>query len=282
MPDNINWETLTRNPDPREERKEPPKEQNWLQKLFAPVLAAGAAVIKFAWPVLKFLPLVLKTGGSMILSIGAYALLYGWKFAAGFVLLMLVHELGHAAAARAFGIPVSAPVFIPFMGAAVILQSLPPNAWVAAVVGLAGPFIGGVGGGLFCYMVGNATGSPLAYALASAAFLLNLFNLVPVQPFDGGRVVPAISPWLSLLGIVLMVPWLAMNLSGIRIYLLILVLMSIPRVWRQFKNRNDPQNRQYFELEAWQQAVIGLGYFGTIFFLAVAMSVTQRILPSLP
>ncbi|MSP55133.1 MAG: site-2 protease family protein [Myxococcales bacterium] len=221
--------------------------------------------------------MVLKTGGSMLLSIGAYAWLYGWKFAVGFVVLLFVHEMGHSIAAKACGLKVSAPVFIPFLGAQILLKEMPPNAWVEAIVGYGGPLLGTLGG-LVAFAIGVYTGSPLFYALASSAFFLNLFNLVPIIPMDGGRIVTAISPWLWIVGILLLIPYLLFSLSGAGIYILILVATSLPRVWRQFKNRNDPESQRYYECTPSQRALVTLAYFGLVFFLAIAMSETHSIL----
>src|SRR6202045_3730295 len=99
----------------------------------------------FILPALKFLPLLLKSGGTMLISIWAYALFFGWRFAFGFVLLMFVHECGHLIVARKFGLPVSAPVFIPFMGAFILLKDQPRNAWMEACVGIGGPMLGSLG-----------------------------------------------------------------------------------------------------------------------------------------
>lgn len=280
MPDEINWESLTRNPDPQRRERAQPREQGWWQKLWAPIAAGGAAVLKVGAPLFKFLPLILKTGGSMLLSVGAYAWLYGWKFALGFVILLFVHEMGHSIAAKAFGLKVSAPVFIPFLGAQILLREMPANAWVEAVVGYGGPFLGTLGG-LVAAGIGVATGSPLFYALASSAFFLNLFNLVPIVPLDGGRVVAAISPWLWIVGIVLLVPYLLMSLSGAGVYVLILVATSLPRVWRQLRNRNDPEAQRYYECQPWQRAVVSVAYFGLVLFLAFAMTETHHVLAAL-
>lgn len=284
MPDEINWDALTRSNNPngadnarRNRERSAPQEASWWRKAIAPVLAAGATALKFGWPLLKFLPVVLKTGGSMLLSIGAYAWLYGWKFAVGFVVLLFVHEMGHSIAAKACGLKVSAPVFIPFLGAQILLKEMPPNAWVEAIVGYGGPLLGTIGG-MAAFVIGVLTGSPLFYALASSAFFLNLFNLVPIIPLDGGRIVTAISPWLWIVGIVLLVPYLLLSLSGAGIYILILVATSLPRVWRQFKNRNDPESQRYYECAPWQRGVVSVAYFGLVLFLAFAMTETHHIL----
>ncbi len=104
--------------------------------------ALGLIVLLFGklkfivFPVLKFFPMILKTGGTMILSIGAYAMMWGWQFAVGFVLLIFIHECGHLVAARRIGLKVGAPVFIPFMGAIIALKEAPRNAWIEAQVGI--------------------------------------------------------------------------------------------------------------------------------------------------
>lgn len=269
MPNEVDWDSLSRNPQSR--RQAEPPEKSGIRKLFAPILAVLAATFKFGAPVLKFLPVVLKTGGTMLVSIGAYALLYGWKFALGFVILLFVHEMGHSIAAKWFGLKVSAPVFIPFLGAQILLKEMPKNAWVESMVGYGGPLLGTIGG-LVAYMIGLYTGSPLFFALASSAFFLNLFNLVPIIPLDGGRVVTAISPWLWIVGIALLVPYLLFNLSGAGIYILLLVGTSIPRVWRQFRDRNNPEQQRYFECEPWQRGFVSVAYFGLVLFLAIAMT----------
>src|SRR5205823_13609519 len=129
----------------------PRTETAWsrLKKTLGPVAVVGVVIAKFfaklkffILPALKFLPILLKSGGTMLISIWAYALFYGWQFAVGFVLLMLVHECGHLIVAKKFGLPVSAPVFIPFMGAFILLKDQPRNAWMEACVGIGGPMLG--------------------------------------------------------------------------------------------------------------------------------------------
>src|SRR5207245_2511233 len=180
----------------------PPESTVWqkLRKLFAPFAVVAAVIAKFfgklkfiILPALKFLPVVLKTGGTMVLTIGVYAWFWGVWFAVGFVLLIFVHECGHLLAARRLGLKVGAPVFIPFMGAIIALKEAPRNAWIEAQVGIGGPMLGTLGAGL-CELVHLATGNPLFRALAYTGFFLNLFNLAPVGFLDGGRIVTALSP----------------------------------------------------------------------------------------
>jgi Zn-dependent protease len=165
-----------------------------IQRFFAPVVAACMIGFKYLAG-LKFLLPVLKTGATMILSIAGYAMLWGWLFGVGFVLLILIHEFGHLIAAKKCGLKVGAPVFIPFMGALIALKDAPKNAWIEAQVGIGGPILGTIGAAA-CEGIFLLTGNPLFRALAYTGFFLNLFNLVPVGFLDGGRIVTALSPWI--------------------------------------------------------------------------------------
>ena len=135
----------------------------------------------------------------MLVSIAAYSLIWGWKFAIGFVLLILVHEMGHVIQLRREGIKASAPMFIPFMGAVIWAKSLGDDALAEARVGLAGPILGSIGAAALI-PVADATGNDLFTALAFTGFFLNLFNLLPIVPLDGGRAAAALSPKLWIVG----------------------------------------------------------------------------------
>src|SRR4051812_17836157 len=121
------------------------------KKALGPVAVVGVVVAKFfakmkffILPALKFLPIILKSGGTMLLMMWVYTQLWGWKFAVGFVILLLVHECGHLLVAKKFGLKVGAPVFIPFMGAFIALKEAPRNAWMESCVGIGGPLLGPV------------------------------------------------------------------------------------------------------------------------------------------
>lgn len=187
----------------------PQRETFWIRtkKALGPVAVVGVVIAKFfaklkflILPALKFLPVLIKSGGTMLLSIGIYATIWGWKFAVGFVVLMFVHECGHLIVAKRFGLKVSAPVFIPFMGAFILLKDQPRNAWMEACVGIGGPMLGSLGA-LACHSLGETIDAPVFIALAYSGYLLNLFNLTPVGMLDGGRIVTALSRWLWLPGL---------------------------------------------------------------------------------
>lgn len=243
----------------------PVSAENRLKRWLAPLGALGLLLWKFKAvlvPVMKFFPVLLKTGGTMLLTIGVYTLALGWKFAVGLVLLILIHECGHLIVARRFGLRASAPVFIPFMGALILLRDAPRNAWMEAWVGIGGPLLGSLGGAA-CYGLFLATNQVLFAALAWMAFFLNLFNLAPIGFLDGGRIVTAISPWLWLVGLAVMVGMLFVAFN----FIVVLILMlSIPRLLSLFRKRSAEEKR-YFEVEPWQRLVMSGLYFG----LAVAL-----------
>jgi Zn-dependent protease len=250
-----------------------------LKKLLAPIGVALMLVVKFAAklkfliiPVIKFFPILLKTGGTMLLSIGAYALAWGWMFAVGFVLLIFVHECGHLLAARAFGLKVGAPVFIPFMGALIALKEAPKDAWMEAWVGIGGPLLGSAGA-LLCEVLFLLTGNPLFRGLAYTGFFLNLFNLAPIGFLDGGRIVTALSPWLWLVGAGVM---LAMMLVHPNFIVALILIFSLPRLWSLFRKKSD-EERRYFEVSPGRRLVMAGMYFGLIACLLLGMALTHIV-----
>jgi Zn-dependent protease len=258
-----------------------PRRETWsarLKKALGPLAAVGVIIAKFfaklkfiILPALKFLPVILKSGGTMLLSIGFYAMFYGWRFALGFVILLFVHECGHLLVARKFGLKVSAPVFIPFMGAFILLKDQPRNAWMEASVGIGGPILGSLGA-VACNSIGEFSGRPIFLALAYAGYFLNLFNLVPVGMLDGGRIVTVLSRWLWLPGFVVLL-WVGWNYSNLVVWLM--VLLSLPRVYSLFRKRTEEQ-RRYFEVTASQRWIISFLYFGLIAALVFGMYVVRN------
>ena len=233
------------------------------------IASKGKTVALFA---LKFGGPVLKTGGTMIVSIGFYAMNWGWKFAVGFVLLILVHELGHLIVARQCGLKVGAPVFIPFMGAFIALKDAPKNAWVEACVGIGGPLLGSLAAAL-CAVGFRLTGEPLWNALAYTGFFLNLFNLAPIGFLDGGRIATALSPWLWIGGAGVMV---VMIFSHPNFMLVLILILSLPRVWSLFRPKTDDEKR-YFEVTAEQRGTMAVLYFGLVVLLVMGMRLTHVV-----
>ena len=214
-------------------------------------------------------PLALaKTLGSMLVSIVVYTMLFsrdhgmawGIQFATGFVILMLIHELGHSIATRYFRLSASPPIFIPFLGAVINLRQMPRNALEEAVVGIGGPVTGTIAAGV-TYLIYLKTGSDLFLRLAQFGFLLNLFNMLPVPPLDGGRVTAAVNPWVwitGLLGVVGLLVRDFLRYGQINPLLILLLLMAWPRVFRVLRGsrKQDP----YFQIGRAAKWGMGVAY----------------------
>lgn len=238
-----------------------------LRKLSAPFVAVGVFLLKFGGLLLKLK--VVTTGASMLVSIAAYSWIWGLPFAIGFVLLILVHELGHVLELRRQGVPASAPLFIPFLGAVVGMKELPDDAWKEAKVALAGPLLGSVGAAV-CWVAGEATGSDLLIALAFVGFFLNLFNLVPITPLDGGRAAAALHPALWFIGLLLMVGLLVVRPNPI---LVLIVVLGGLDLWRRWRERGEAAD--YYRLTTAQRASVAVVYLGLVLALGLAVSVTH-------
>jgi Zn-dependent protease len=242
----------------------------------AGVLAAlGLLLLKFGAKLKALLFLLPKlklftTSASMLVSIGAYALIWGWRFAVGFVVLLLVHELGHVIQLRREGIKASAPMFIPFLGALVAMKELPKDAAAEARVGLAGPVLGSLAAlvplGLYA-----VTGNDLFQALAFVGFFLNLFNLLPVLPLDGGRAMAALSPWMWFVGYALLIA--ATFVFPNPIMLLILLLGGF-ETWRRWKERKTPEAQAFHRVKPATRVAVAAVYLGLAAALAVGMDAT--------
>jgi len=239
------------------------------------IIAAGLLLLKFGAN-LKFVLLLLPklklftTSASMLVSIGAYALIWGWQFGVGFVALLFVHEMGHVLQLRREGIKASAPMFIPFLGAVVAMKELPKDAAAEARVGLAGPVVGSLGA-LVPLGVYALTGNDLFQALAFVGFLLNLFNLLPVLPLDGGRAMAALSPalWLVGFGLLIAVTFLYPN----PIMLLVLLFGGF-ETYRRYKARKEPASQEYHRVSRGTRIAVASVYLGLAALLALGMDAT--------
>src|ERR687885_470010 len=241
-----------------------------IKRALAPLAALGALLAKFKG-VLLLLPKLklLTTFATMGLSVAAYALIWGWPFAAGFVALLFVHESGHAIQMRREGVKPSWMVFIPFMGAAVGARSLGGNALAEARIGLAGPVLGSLGAAAV-YLARPPSGSELLLALAYTGFLLNLFNLLPIVPLDGGRAMAAMSPWVWGVGFVGLLALFVVHPNPI---LAIILLLGGMEGWRRFRSRRSGEegNPAYYRVAPLHRLAVGAVYVGLIVLLALGM-----------
>jgi Zn-dependent protease len=231
-------------------------------------LAAKGKALLFLLPKLK----ILTTGGTAFVSIAAYALLWGWTFAAGFVALLFVHEMGHVIALRREGIKASAPMFIPFLGAVVMAKRLGDDAAAEARVGLAGPLLGSVGAAA-CLAIHQATGSLFWQQLAYAGFLINLFNLIPVTPFDGGRAMAALAPAMWFVGLAVMAVMAVEFTSPFILLFLVLGGMNVYQRWSMIKKGGE-QTQQYYKVAPQTRTLVAVVYIGLIVLLAWGMDIT--------
>jgi len=265
--------------DPSQRRRPAQNVRKRIGSALAALLALGAkfwAVIKGA---LIFLPKLklLTTAGTALVSVVVYSLFFGWSFAIGFVVLLFVHEMGHVIQLRREGVKASAPMFIPLLGAVVMMKSMPDDALAEARVGLAGPILG-TAGSAACLAIAEATGSDLLRALAYVGFLLNLINLVPLTPFDGGRAMAAMAPAMWFVGLGAMV---ALLLITGNTFLLIFIVLGGMDVWRRWKLRGTRSLEQaaYYRVATLHRLLVGAVYIGLIAILAAGME-TAYVLTS--
>ncbi|MCL1961557.1 MAG: site-2 protease family protein [Desulfovibrionaceae bacterium] len=218
---------------------------------------------------------LLVMGGSMLVSVVAYAFIFGWRYAAGFVGLIFMHEMGHYLAARQRGLDVGAPTFIPFVGAWIELKSQPHDVETEAWVGFAGPLLGSIAA-LGCYFAARAYGSNLMLALAYAGFFLNLFNLIPLSPFDGGRITAVLSPRVWLFGVPVLVGLFFWRPSPLLILMAVLAAPQVMKAWRY--DPSDPANQRYYAVSNETRLTYALYYLGLLAFLAVMAHDTHEML----
>jgi Zn-dependent protease len=216
---------------------------------------------------------ILTTSGSMLVSIAAYSLIWGWTFAVGFVVLLFVHEMGHVIQLRREGIKASAPVFIPFLGALVWSKSLGDDAAAEARVGLAGPVLGTIGAAA-CIPIAEVTGNDFWRALAFTGFFLNLFNLLPVVPLDGGRAMAALAPWMWFAGLFAV---LVLAFAFPNPIILLIALLAAFETWQRWRalRRGDERARSYYRVTPRQRALVAAVYLGLIALLVLGMDATH-------
>jgi Zn-dependent protease len=273
----VEYYTQPSAPPAQEPQIAPPlePERKTIRNRIGGAIAALAVLLGKFKAVLLLLPKIklLTTSGSMLVSVAAYALIWGWKFAAGFVALLFIHEMGHVLQLRREGIKASAPMFIPFLGAYVGMKELPKDAAAEARVGLAGPVLGSAGA-LIPLALWQITGNVFWEALAFVGFFLNLFNLLPVLPLDGGRAMAALSPWMWFVGYGLLIAATVFFPSPIMLLILLFGGMETLRRWRA---RSTPEAQRYHRVTGRQRALVAAVYLGLALALAVGMHETHVI-----
>jgi Zn-dependent protease len=275
------WETPPASPsDPNDgppEPTPPPREPRRQSSNRGRLSALGAAIVallaKFK-TVLLLLPKLklFASTGTILVSLAAYALLWGWSFAAGFIALLFVHEMGHVIALRREGIKASGPMFIPFMGAVIASRSLGNSALAEARVGLAGPILGSIGAAA-CILIWHATGNDLWRALAYTGFFLNLFNLLPVVPLDGGRAMAAMAPWMWFLGFAALIPLAILWPNPIILLIVVFAGFETYKRW-QLRRSGSPDQQAYYRVRPLDRALVAGVYLSLIALLVIGMHAT--------
>ncbi len=240
-----------------------------------------AALLKLQWVV--YLAKFGFAGLTAVISIFAYSLIFGWTFAIGLVILLFIHEMGHALVMKLKGIPIGGMVFIPLLGAAVFMRKMPRNAKDEAEVGIAGPIAGTLASSVCLLLAMQPSQQQTIWApLAYFGFFINLFNLIPIVPFDGGRVLAAIDRrvWtLGFLGLVAFAVWSWMygNFSP---WLLLFIIMAGAQFWSRRHVPDTPEGKAYYSVPLGERIILGLVYFGLAAVLILGMSISHgMILP---
>jgi Zn-dependent protease len=208
----------------------------------------------------------LATGWTMLLSVAIYALIFGWKYAVGFVALLFVHEMGHYLAAKHRGLSVGAPTFIPFVGAWIELKQLPHDAETEAFVGLGGPLLGTIGA-LAAYGLAKSWDQPWLLAVSYSGFFLNLFNLIPMSPFDGGRITAVLSPRIWFVGVPVLVGLFFLHPSPMLVLIAILAAPQLLKAWRY--KADSEEAKTYYAVSNKVKWEYGSYYLILLVFLAI-------------
>src|SRR5829696_4440002 len=252
-----------------------PPERTGIKRLLWPLIVGLGLLVKYGKFALLFVGKAkfLTTSGSMLVSVAAYSLIWGWSFAAGFVLLLLVHEMGHVIQLRREGVEASAPMFIPFLGAVVAAKSLGDDASAEARVGLAGPVLGTLGA-IAVFVAGESLDSEFLRALAFTGFFLNLFNLIPLTPLDGGRAMAAMSPWMWFVGLFLAVAFAFAFPNPIIILIVLVGVWDTFRRWKMLKEGGDEQ-RSYYRVRPRTRMLVLAVYLGLIAVCVLGMDLSH-------
>jgi Zn-dependent protease len=246
-----------------------PRGTDWREvgrRIWAPFAAIGAFIAKFGIGILKYKFLL-----GLFISFGAYLWFGGIWFAVGLIGLIFVHEMGHWLEAKRQGLPVSAPLFIPFLGASIFLKEHPESAWREFQLAIAGPLLGSLGAGVV-FAVAEAEDSNRLRAIAFLGFFINLFNLLPVVPLDGGRIVAAIHPALWLLGLIGLLALVLYRPNGILVLILVFAAMEL---WQRWQQRRLGGTGEYYSVLPWQRLTAAISYFGLAALLVLAMHATH-------
>ena len=202
-------------------------------------------------------------GGSMLLTIVAYAAKYPNRLGLviGFVVITLIHEVGHAIVMRIKGLRAGFLVFIPFIGGAVTLKDQPRSVYDDAQIGLAGPIAGTIAS-LVSLQIYKWTDDPLYLWIASVGFVLNLINLIPIGMLDGGRISAAVTKWMWVFGVAGVVYKTVRQPNVLMIVILLLAIFQIYAAMIREK-----ENDGFYDITPPQRVAVAIAYFSLVIFL---------------
>ena len=222
-------------------------------------------------------------GITAIISIAAYSFLFGWPFAIGLVALLFIHEMGHAVVMKLKGIPIGGMIFIPLLGAAVLMRQMPKNAKDEAEVGIAGPVAGAIAASI-CFLLAQANPYSIWTPLAYFGFFINLFNLVPIVPFDGGRVLAAIDRRMWIVGFIGLIGfqvWSFIQYRSISPFLLFFIFIAATQLWARRRAADTPEGNAYYKVSTGERIALTLAYFGLAAILVLGMTISSNLMHSL-
>lgn len=252
-------------PTQDDEPSPPPAKRGRRGGIGALLAGALAFLAKFKLALLLGLKL-LAPAWTFLVSLWIYVAIFGWRFALVLMLLLLAHELGHYFAFRAYGLPVRLPAFVPLLGA--FTAGTPPaDLEQDAHIALAGPLTG-LGLAAACYAIGAQSGDRFWYACADFSAFLNLFNMIPLPPFDGGRIVAAIAPALWLAGFALFIAF-AIVFHLPLLFVAIIGLLGLPAMIAAWRGEVDPRAAA---MSAGARLRVGVWYLATLFGLFAVMA----------
>lgn len=220
-------------------------------------------------------------GVSALISVGAYTLLFGWEVALGLVALLFIHEMGHAVVMKFKHVPLGGMIFIPLLGAAVIMRNMPKNARDEAEVAIAGPLAGALASSA-CLLLALHFPTMLGFwsLLAYFGFFMNLLNLIPIAPFDGGRVLAAIDRRIWFFGFLALVAvqiWEWVNHTS-SIWLIAFIVIAAVQLWTGRASSDTPERRAYYTVPLKERIILGLAYFGLAGVMVLGVSLSQGMM----
>lgn len=240
-------------------------------------LLAAWAVVKYGGLFLLKIP-AFATVASALVSVGAWSLVYGqWWAGVAVVAMIFVHEMGHVLEIRRQGMQATAPIFIPFLGAAIFQRSHPTDALKQAEIGIAGPIAGTLGASV-AFVLYNSTQNPIFLFAAWFGFFINLLNLIPVWQLDGGWILAPVSPWFQVFGLV-MIGAAVLIFHFVSVILILIAILGLSTLRAGFRNAKNPY---YTSVPAGARWALGASWLALVLYLGVMSLQAESLFANLP